>query len=160
LIQLAIGMGRMVCTLDREAAATRDAGMLAARASGAPPLPPMRPAPFEAGCILAGSPAAGELFPQPTSGDGNDRLRLDDVLGSAPWLITRAPTTTTADGLQVADLDMDALAPFRVAMEAWFDKHQAEAVLVRPDRYVFGAGAPAALIAAWAAALKPLQKAA
>ncbi|MFZ3008701.1 MAG: bifunctional 3-(3-hydroxy-phenyl)propionate/3-hydroxycinnamic acid hydroxylase, partial [Phenylobacterium sp.] len=35
-IELAIGMGRVVCLLDREAAARRDAGMRAARANGAP----------------------------------------------------------------------------------------------------------------------------
>ena len=37
LIELAIGMGRVVCALDRQAAAARDRDMLARRAAGAPP---------------------------------------------------------------------------------------------------------------------------
>jgi 2-polyprenyl-6-methoxyphenol hydroxylase-like FAD-dependent oxidoreductase len=39
LVELAIGMGRVVCTLDSDAAAERDAQMLAQRAAGAPGLP-------------------------------------------------------------------------------------------------------------------------
>jgi 3-(3-hydroxy-phenyl)propionate hydroxylase len=140
-IELAIGMGRVVCTLDREAAAQRDAGMLAAQSGGAPPLPPMRPTPFAAGCVLAGSPGAGDLFPQPWA----DGARLDDVLearlGDGAWLIARA------------DLEAPELAAFRAPLTAWLDRLGAEAVLVRPDRYVFGTGAPAALAAAWAEAL-------
>jgi 3-(3-hydroxy-phenyl)propionate hydroxylase len=159
LIQLAIGMGRVVCTLDRDAAAARDAGMLAARAGGAPPLPPARPAPFADGCILAGSLAAGELFPQPTSGSAANRLRMDDLLGPEAWLITRQPIAAAPDGVRVVDLGIEALAPFRDALDTWLTHRQAEAVLVRPDRYVFGTGAPADLAQAWTMALNPIRQA-
>ena len=160
LIELAIGMGRVVCTLDRDAAAARDREMLARRAAGAPALPPLRPAPFAAGCILAGAPGAGALFPQPTSGEGAQRRRMDDGLGEGPWLIARAPTALAAPGLAVHALDEPALSPFRAAVAAWLDAHGAEAVLVRPDRYVFGAGEPEALANAWGAALRPMRHAA
>lgn len=152
LIALAIGMGRMVCTLDATAAAARDAQMLESRKAGAAPLPPLQPGPFEAGCILAGSPAAGALFPQPCAGEGSARVRMDDVLGEGPWLIARG-AAPSAPGLAAWSLDDPRLAPFRDRLAAWLDAQGAAAVLVRPDRYVFGSGEPAALAAAWASAL-------
>ena len=151
LIELAIGMGRVVCTLDKGTAAARDQNLLAQRAAGAAP-PPIRTAPFTDGCVLAGSPGAGELFPQPTSGRGQRRLRLDDGLGEGPWLISTMPTG--AAGPTTRHLDEPMLAPFRADLLRWFEARGAEAVLVRPDRYVFGTGEPMALAAAWRAALR------
>jgi 3-(3-hydroxy-phenyl)propionate hydroxylase len=153
LIELAIGMGRVVCTLDREAAAARDAEMLARQAAGAAPLPPLRAAPFKQGCVLAGTAGAGELFPQPTRGAGRRRRRLDDGLGDGPWLISRRPAAPVA-GIATHHLGEPTLAPFSADLLAWLEARGTEAVLVRPDRYVFGTGEPAALAAAWAAALK------
>jgi 3-(3-hydroxy-phenyl)propionate hydroxylase len=153
-IELAIGMGRVVCTLDPEAAAQRDAGMLAAQAGGAPALPPMRTVPFASGCLLTGSPGAGEIFPQPTAGEGSARLRMDDLLGEGAWLIARSATDGAADGVRVLGLGAEDLAPFHPALSAWLAAHDAEAVLVRPDRYVFGSGAPGALLDAWARRLQ------
>lgn len=137
-IELAIGMGQLVCTLDPQAAAARDAAMTGPGPK--PPMPSFSPPPLGAGCVLADSPAAGTLFIQPWAGE----TRLDDVLGAGPWLITRA------------DLDRPRLAPFRAALAAWLDKQGVEAVLVRPDRYVFGAGEAGALAAAWRARLPGL----
>jgi 3-(3-hydroxy-phenyl)propionate hydroxylase len=154
LIELAIGMGRLVCTLDQAAADARDAEMLAQRAAGVAPLPAPRSAPLGAGCILVGTPGAGELFPQPTLGEGVRRLRLDDALGEGPWLITRRPAPVGL-GIAIYDLDHPALSPFLLDLLRWFSAQNTPAVLVRPDRYVFGTGEPAALAAAWAAALKP-----
>jgi len=154
LIELAIGMGRVVCTLDREAATARDRDMLAQRAAGAAPLPPLRTAPFREGCLLAGSPGAGTLFPQPTSGDGAERRRLDDALGEGPWLIARQSAPAELD-IVARTLDDPALAPFHPGLARWFEAHNVPAVLVRPDRYVFGTGEPATLAAAWRAALTP-----
>jgi len=153
-IELAIGMGRVVCTLDPAAAAQRDAAMLAAQSGGAPALPPMTASPFATGCLLAGSPGAGELFPQPTAGEGSARLRMDDRLGEDAWLIARARAGEDVAGVRVADIDAEDLAPFRAALLAWLDRRQVDAVLVRPDRYVFGAGAPGALLSAWQASLR------
>jgi len=153
-IELAIGMGRVVCTRDPDAAAQRDSAMLAAQASGAPALPAMTPSPFASGCLLAGSAGAGELFPQPTVGQGAARLRMDDRLGDEAWLIVRAGADGTTAGVRLLGLDAEELAPFRPALLAWLDRRQAEAVLVRPDRYVFGAGEPIVLLDAWDATLR------
>lgn len=139
-IELAIGMGRVVCTLDREAAARRDAEMLA----GARAVPNRPPPPLVAGHILAGAPAAGERFLQ-TWADGRG---LDDVLGPGAWLIAREPVAPVP-GVAVAALGDPRLTGHREALAAWLDRHHAPAVLVRPDRYVFGAGETAALAAAW-----------
>ena len=157
-IELAIGMGRVVCTLDRDAAAQRDAAMLAAQASGAPALPPARSSPFVSDCVLADSPGAGEIFPQPTVGEGQTTLRMDDGLGDEAWLIARASVGETAAGIRALTLDAEVLAPFHAALLAWLDQHGAEAVLVRPDRYVFGSGAPRVLLDAWTASLNPESK--
>ena len=150
LIELAIGMGRIVCILDPQAAAARDAEMIERRKAGAGALPPLQPQPFAAGCILAGAPAAGTIFPQPLAGT----VRMDDVLGDGPWLIVREATSISAPGLKVTALDSEALAPFRAELEPWFAAH-GTAALVRPDRYVFGAGEPDVLVDAWRAALAP-----
>jgi 3-(3-hydroxy-phenyl)propionate hydroxylase len=48
------------------------------------------------------------------------------------------------------------LAPFRLPLSAWLNKHDAEAVLVRPDRYVFGSGVAETLVAAWQAHTKSM----
>ena len=45
-----------------------------------------------------------------------------------------------------------AMAPFAADLAGWLDRRDAEAVLVRPDRYVFGAGPAAELVRAWAEA--------
>jgi 3-(3-hydroxy-phenyl)propionate hydroxylase len=132
--------------------------MRAQRAEGAAP-PPLRSAPFAQGCILAGSPGAGELFPQPTCGAGVRRLRLDDALGDGPWLIGRRPQGVRS-GVEAHDVDEPVLSPFRSDILRWLDARGADAVLVRPDRYVFGTGEAGALVSAWAAALNPLRQAA
>ncbi|HRD29776.1 MAG TPA: hypothetical protein PLO65_15870, partial [Caulobacter sp.] len=77
---------------------------------------------------------AGEYFPQPWAGGS----RMDDLLGEAAWLIRR-------------DQLVGRLAPFAGDLSRWFSGRDGEAVLVRPDRYVFGVGEPEALAAAWAA---------
>jgi len=141
-IELAIGMGRVVCTLDPEAAAQRDAAMLAPGRS--PVMPDPTPPVLSDGHVSTGAPAAGGLFVQ-TWADGRG---LDDVLGPGAWLIVREPVAPVP-GLSVVSLADARLAGHRKALAAWLGRHGAEAVLVRPDRYVFGAGDPAALVDAW-----------
>ncbi|MFO6447747.1 bifunctional 3-(3-hydroxy-phenyl)propionate/3-hydroxycinnamic acid hydroxylase [Erythrobacter sp. NE805] len=137
-IDMAVMMGRMVCITSRFGAALRDAKLGLARALGKLPSGPPAYPPLAAGAILAGSPGAGSYFPQGIAADGT---RLDDVLGSGAWTIARA------------DLGTSRLAPFAEELGQWLAAHAAEAVLVRPDRHVFGTGAAQALGRAWQAAL-------
>ncbi|MCC6926812.1 bifunctional 3-(3-hydroxy-phenyl)propionate/3-hydroxycinnamic acid hydroxylase [Novosphingobium sp.] len=135
-IDMAVMMGRTVCITDPAAAAMRNEQMLAARAAGHSPDGNVSYPPIGEGAVLPGTPAAGSYFPQPVAADGT---RLDTVLGSGHWLLARS------------DLDRADLAPFRDQLEGWFAKTGVEAVLVRPDRQVFGSGDPDSLKAAWAA---------
>ncbi|MBI1197031.1 MAG: bifunctional 3-(3-hydroxy-phenyl)propionate/3-hydroxycinnamic acid hydroxylase [Phenylobacterium sp.] len=139
-IELAIGMGRTVCTLDPQVAAQRDAAMLArgpkAAGMASPRLGP--------GLLMEGD-GAGVLAPQPWA----DGVGLDDALGPGAWLIARGAVPEAPDVTAVS-IDAPRLAPYREALAAWLDAKGAPAVLVRPDRYVFGVGEPAA----WRAPLR------
>lgn len=147
IIALAIMMGQTVCVTDPEAAAKRDVEMLAARAGGAEIDGALSFPPIAKGAVLEGTAAAGTYFPQPVEGN----LRLDDVLGPGAWLIAPSPYSPSTDqyALTLAVITDARLAPFRASLSAWFDANQAPAVLVRPDRTVFGTAAPDALARAW-----------
>lgn len=146
VIELAIAMGRVVCISDPAAAAARDAGMIAQRAAGAAP-PAADTSRIGPGVGLVETPAAAEFFPQPWAEVAGETRRLDDVLGDGPWLISRTP----AGG--AVSLDDPRLTPFAGALGAWLDRRAAPAVLIRPDRYVFGTGEADALAAAWSESL-------
>lgn len=143
-IDMAIMMGRMVCITSRFGAAVRDAKFALARILGKLPDGPPAYPPLGAGAILAGSPGAGSYFPQALGAAGE---RLDDVLGPEAWLITRAA------------LAGEEFAPFAAMLGGWLDAHGAEAVVVRPDRFVFASGDdPAALAQSWQTAVaSPLR---
>ncbi len=153
-IRLAMDMGRVVCLLDPELAQARDERMLAARRAGQTPIPPAAPPPLAGPGILEGSPGAGELFPQPLAVQGDQKMRLDDALGAGAWFITTAPIASTNPDLLRVGLDDARIAPFRGPVASWLAARQVEAVLVRPDRVVFGAGSGAVLLQAWSSALE------
>lgn len=133
-IDMAIMMGRTVCITDPQAAAARDAELLDAREAGqAPDGAPAYP-PIVSGVILAGSAGAGSYFPQSVGADGS---LLDEALGADACLIARQHLSSVR------------LAPFADQLRAWLDENESEAVLIRPDRHVFGTGKPAVLEAAW-----------
>jgi 3-(3-hydroxy-phenyl)propionate hydroxylase len=152
-IELSIAMGRVVCTQDPEQARARDKAMLAARAAGRPALPPAAPPPLTGPAIQSGAAAAGEIFPQAVSVDGDMTVRLDDVLGAGPWLISNVAPVASDVQIKAVVTSDPRLALFRNDLDGWLTKHGADAVLVRPDRYVFGTGEPADLLRAWTRAL-------
>lgn len=130
IIGMSMMMGATVCITDPIAAAARDARMLAARAEGHAPDGALHFPSISAGCILEAAAAAGAYFPQACVGG----VKLDDALGAGPWLLTR---------------DEPRVSSFRNVLNAWLAEQGVEAVLVRPDRTVFGAGDTETLIAAW-----------
>lgn len=137
MIDMAIMMGKTVCITNPVSAWLRDLKFKLARRLGKLPDGPPAYPPIKAGRILAGTAAAGDYFPQFIAADGT---RLDDVLGLEHWLLTRR------------DLAAPRLAPFARQLTGWLDRHRADAVLVRPDRYVFGSGPAERLQAAWVGA--------
>lgn len=133
-IDMAVMMGRMVCTTNPLSAWARDLKIGLGRVLGK--LPSGLPAypDISIGAILPGSIGAGSYFPQAVSADG---ACLDDVLGAGSWLLTLEASRSPE------------LAPFAASLSRWFDAQGVEAVLVRPDRRVFGSGAPEQLRRAW-----------
>lgn len=139
VISAAVGAGRYICVLDPAAAAVRDAEMREAakvtqQSTAADLIPPI-----STGIVALGRVGAGERFIQPRVGD----QLLDDVTGGGWRLFARhavaAPNDVTVVALDTLD-DGGAIA-------AWLDARRADALLLRPDHYVFGTGEPADLIA-------------
>ncbi|MDR3509689.1 MAG: bifunctional 3-(3-hydroxy-phenyl)propionate/3-hydroxycinnamic acid hydroxylase, partial [Caulobacteraceae bacterium] len=149
LIEFAIGMGRVVCALDPQVAAERDRSMLAQRAAGAPALRPTAPAPLTVGVVIPGAPLAGTLCPQLLI----DGQRSDDVFGDGPWLISRAAIETDHPPLKAISAKASRFAPFAEGLLDLLGLAPGAALLVRPDRYVFGAGAPETLVTAYVRAV-------
>ncbi|MGA1342677.1 MAG: bifunctional 3-(3-hydroxy-phenyl)propionate/3-hydroxycinnamic acid hydroxylase [Hyphomonas sp.] len=133
-IAMAIMMGRLVCTTSRWSAFLRDLKFAIGRIIGRLPSAPPDYPPIAEGLIESRSLAAGSYFPQLIAADG---MRLDARLGYSGRLLSRA------------DLAAEDLAPFADQLEEWFDKTGTDAVLVRPDHYVFATGAPGALKQSW-----------
>ena len=146
IIETAIAMGKVVCILDERAAEGRNREMLARKASGATDV--SHAYPDLHGGVLTTTRRAGALFPQPVSGD----LRFDSLLGTDPTLIGH--DLPGLSGLATLDLDQPEIAPFAEKIARWLADADAEAVLIRPDRHVFGTGRAADLLAAWTASLK------
>ena len=143
VIETAIAMGRLVCLLDEEGAAARNTQMLARKAAGETDI--AMAFPNLQGGMLTDLPGAGALFPQTVSASG----WLDDHLGQGAWLIGRDLPVVRDAGLRGVALGDPVLAPFAGPVAAWLDSHQADAVLVRPDRHVFGTGPAAILLGRW-----------
>lgn len=146
-------LGSVICVPDADAAAERDKAMLAAieDPSLAPP-PPLSPR-LGPGVLAAQDPAAGLLSVQSRiEHDGQTGL-FDDLLGYGWFLLSRSPIGTQPAATQaVIDRlgirthvvgDRAAVAVDVVDLDgryaAWFDELGAEAVVVRPDFYVFAA---------------------
>ena len=138
---MAVALGKIVCTQDAEAASARDNDMLALpedkRMNEMIALEGLKSG------VLAGG---GTVAP-----DARFKgARLDDAAGFAPILIVREESDASRgfSGFAVA---LSALESGARAFETLMAG--APALLVRPDRYVFGAGETEALLSAWSAYL-------
>ncbi|NMN05681.1 MULTISPECIES: bifunctional 3-(3-hydroxy-phenyl)propionate/3-hydroxycinnamic acid hydroxylase [unclassified Novosphingobium] len=140
VIGAAVAAGRYICELDLDKAAARDAAIREAAAQKAGETAHDLIPAIDAGIILAGSPAAGERFIQPILADGRKLddlagqgwrllVRDDSVVGSSP-AITRVVAASLEDG---------------GAVTAWLDRHEIDAVLLRPDHCVFGTASGTAI---------------
>jgi 2-polyprenyl-6-methoxyphenol hydroxylase-like FAD-dependent oxidoreductase len=156
VIGLAIELGKVLCQLDPDAAAERDAML---RAAGPPP--PLELAPLTAGLlhqpIGEPDPLAGTLSVQGVVERAGREGRFDDVVGGGFQLIVAGgdPLQRLSrhhrrllDALDVTVASLDPAAPHGMRdldgrLTAWLSQHNAHAVLARPDFYVFGAAASA-----------------
>ncbi|MEG3168474.1 bifunctional 3-(3-hydroxy-phenyl)propionate/3-hydroxycinnamic acid hydroxylase [Sphingomonas sp. LB3N6] len=151
VIAAAVETGRYICERDPAAAAARDVAIRAREAdrtvhTAADLIVPIH------GMVRDGDPGGGARFIQPrvTDNDGTPAL-LDDVTGGGFVLIA-------ADGAIAEALDQATIAAFAAlggtvyaigdefadaegTMAQWLAGHEAVAVLVRPDFYVYGTAA-------------------
>lgn len=130
VIGAAVAAGRYICELDPAAAATRDAGFRAAAMPGRTQTAGDLIPAIGAGVVLADTPGAGERFVQPEVGG----QLLDAVTGQG-WRLFVRDGGIAGEG--VTRVDASALGDGG-AILAWLDARHVDAVLVRPDHYVFG----------------------
>lgn len=144
IVEAAVGFGRLICTLDPVVAELRDAQMLANRAEAgdAPdPSPPLLPGPL----VGVGGGSHSRQVPV-------DGVLLDDVVGPRFAVVTAeslpaGPLRSWWES-RACLLDVEQTPALAVVLG------DAEAVVIRPDRIVLGAGPLAELTAQAVAALE------
>ncbi|WP_439609507.1 bifunctional 3-(3-hydroxy-phenyl)propionate/3-hydroxycinnamic acid hydroxylase [Hydrogenophaga sp.] len=159
-------VGAVICERDPVKARARDAALLAQCGGVVKDTPRQDILPrLETGLLAARDHAArGSLFPQPWLLDGpHQRRRMDDIAGHgwrlvlAPGQATPAGTATALPWLRSVALGTPGALETEGVAEAWFQRHQCVAALVRPDHYVYGVAGTgeeaAALVAELAAQL-------
>ncbi len=148
MIEAAVALGRVICETDPAAAAERDRRML----SGPPPPPiPWRLGP---GTTLPDDPWAGLLLDHGMVGLDGVVSTLDDAVGGARFVLLgdrtdpasrlddeAARTWADLDGVAASIGGSAGLDDVDGTYARWFAESDAALVLVRPDGYVFGAGA-------------------
>ena len=151
IVRQAVEIGRVICMTDPAEAAARDQAMTAAIRDPSRALkPPPEPRLGDAGLYLASDPNAGYLSVQGRLRHDDHEGLFDDVFGPGWQLILRhrLPSDSLAPEAEevlrrlrvvVASVGDDGEASdVDGTYAAWFDRLGADAVLVRPDLYVFG----------------------
>jgi 3-(3-hydroxy-phenyl)propionate hydroxylase len=166
MTRLALAISRVLPTQDRRAARARDTAFrLFTRLPGSGYVTSggFKPsARLPAGGLVASSSrrrAAGSLFVQPRVALNGESLLLDDVLGHGfavlamdrdpRWLTEAAPelwegletrfVRVTAAGREPEGPPADVVVDVDGRLAAWFGRRRADTVVLRPDRFVFGA---------------------
>jgi 3-(3-hydroxy-phenyl)propionate hydroxylase len=162
----AIAMGKTVCVTDPEKAKRRDKKMIDDHKAGKGFAFPGVPR-IESGVL--DDAHAGSVFPEPYIGDPANPTRLDQAIGYVPLLVISDPahlsgdTKTTIDeirsehpAMEIATLAKDAgqlvslIDPDQHVLKLLGDQ---QAILVKPDRIVFGRGNINHLMTQWRAYL-------
>lgn len=139
IVESAVGFGRVICTLDAQEAAGRDAMLLAARANdptdrGGAPMP-----------RLTGSPLVTDDGGYVVSDGRVGTAILDDVLDGRWCIVARDDSAVTAaEQMLIESLGGLVLVAEPGTVTARILDHAvADVVVVRPDRIVLGHGATA-----------------
>jgi 3-(3-hydroxy-phenyl)propionate hydroxylase len=153
-------VGAVICERDPVKARERDAAMLAQCGGVVKDTPRQDILPqLEAGLLARQTHAArGSLFPQPWLLTGPKRQRMDALTGNG-WRLVLAPghaNSTSAAALpwlRTVALGIGGALETDGVAEAWFQRHQCVAALVRPDNYVYGVASTGDDVAALVAEL-------
>ncbi len=153
--EMSMQLGRVICVPDVESAARRDQEMIAAIQDPTLAPPDAQPPRLGAGALAVDDNAAGLLSIQSrVAYDGREGL-FDDLVGHGWFVLTRAalgPLSTHAQATLVrlggrvltigatgnTDTHVDVV-DLDGRYVAWFSELQAEAIVVRPDFYVYAA---------------------
>ncbi|MEM1261693.1 MAG: bifunctional 3-(3-hydroxy-phenyl)propionate/3-hydroxycinnamic acid hydroxylase [Pseudomonadota bacterium] len=163
ITEAAIQLGKLVCITDPDEAAQRDEQFKADQDAGRPP--PFPPMPRICDGVLDDH-AAGSVLPEPfvVTNDGEASTRLDDIVGYVALLIIgRNVELSDSDEMAVTNLIKTCptlrvcqigAGGSRVNLADTGDHVQslldnADALLVKPDRIVFGAGNVRTLAHQW-----------
>ena len=154
-IDFSVELGSIICISDPEAAAERDRSMIHSQKeqNAAPPIP-NPPHKLGPGILLSGDPQSGVLFVQGRVAYKGKRGRFDDVVGQGFTLLTRRDAAQvlqeeqraflTSIGTHILSLAQtetpndDSVVDLEGRYGAWFEQSGCEAILVRPDFYIFG----------------------
>jgi catechol 2,3-dioxygenase-like lactoylglutathione lyase family enzyme len=140
IVNFSSEMGRVSCVLDEAAARDRDAMLRASESPPAPGLPGLA-----GGVRAADAPLAGELAVQGVVRLRGRAGRFNDLVSDGFVLVARRLPALADEQLAFLDwigadvVALEELEDLDGRLTRWFDQHQLEAVLIRPDHYVFGA---------------------
>lgn len=146
IIEQAVALGKVSCTIDPEAARQRDEAFFSGQ------IPPPPPFPWITEGILheAQRMLNGRLGPQALVEFAGSRGLADNIVGKGWQLICKAGTCSAVNNttraafkalnIHVLELDeCDGIRDIDGVYTKYLDDAHADAVLVRPDFYVFGA---------------------
>lgn len=154
LIEGSMELGKIVCIADPEAAAERDRAFLSGQVPPPPPFPGLDDGIVHRSPEGAVTAPAGRLGVQGRVLHDGRVGRMDDLLGGGWTLLSRHTASEAAlapeqqeylAALGVTSVHVtratvpDAAVDLDATYSRWFTELDADAVLVRPDFYVFGA---------------------
>lgn len=141
VIELSMFLGKVICVSDPTEAQQRDQAFF----DGVVPPPPNFPDLTQG--ILAKNPKfnpqqiAGQLSPHSILQCGAVQKRLDDLISGQFALLTLNQTIplSSSDQLQIISLQDEQSKDIQQVITQFMQQHQIQAMLVRPDFYIFGA---------------------
>jgi len=155
-IDFSVELGSIICIADPQVAAERDKRMISSTEDQTAP-PPIPPPPHNLGpgILHPEDPRSGVLFIQGRVAYGGKSGFFDDVIGQGFSLLAREDITRVLKEGQREFLDSigahvlrltqdetvggDAFVDLEGYYANWLEENGCEAVLVRPDFYIFGA---------------------
>lgn len=153
VIAITKGLGEVICETDEDMARRRDENMKALVRDGKgiqvrqDLFPPIADGLIALHSMGEPMPGAGEACPQPRIGVEQGSVLLDDVIGQSFALLIDGFDISETNRQRASRLDIavfefgcDGMGPVEAdgVLRNWLAGHGASAVLMRPDRVVFG----------------------